>query len=61
MSILAISGNGIVHILRWFFKVVQRAIRTAIFFTCQKYFASTIFAQGTPLLYGACSFKQVTF
>ena len=32
------------------------------FFTCQKYFASAIFAQGTgPLLYGACSFKQLWF
>ena len=31
------------------------------FFTCQKYFASAIFAQGTPLLYGACSFKLCTF
>ena len=28
------------------------------FFTCQKYFASAIFAQGTPLLYSACSFKH---
>ena len=27
------------------------------FFTCQKYFASAIFAQGTPPLYGACSFN----
>ena len=28
------------------------------FFTCQKYFVSAIFAQGTPLLYGACLFNS---
>ena len=29
-------------------------------FTCQEYLASAIFAQGTPLLYDACSFNHCT-
>ena len=40
-----------------FFQSCSESYLGGHFFTCQKYFASAIFAQGTPLLYGACSFK----
>ena len=44
--------------LRIFFAVFSKLFRELSRRpSCQKYFASAIFAQGTPLLYGACSFK----
>ena len=44
-----------------FFQSCSESYMGGHYFTCQKYFASAIFAQGTPLLYGACSFNHLLY